>query len=82
VFSTGSSRKQKLIKAAILKGFKFFEECPKPALLMSGSVIDGGLLTISRYPIVASQFHSYKTPAVQSDVLCNKGCLYTKIDIS
>ena len=43
---------------------------------------DGGLLTISRFPIVDSEFLEYAQPAVLSDHLSAKGALYTKIDLS
>jgi hypothetical protein len=54
---------------------------PNPSLF-NESVIDGGLLIISRFPIVESRFHPYKTIAVMSDMLAWKGGLYVKIDMS
>ena len=52
-----NQRKQKLISAAIEKGFKYFQESPAPSMFYSSAVIDGGLLTISRLPIVKYEFH-------------------------
>lgn len=43
---------------------------------------DGGLLTISRYPIVSSENLRFETPGVCSDSICDRGLIYTKIDIS
>jgi sphingomyelin phosphodiesterase len=41
---------------------------------------DGGLVTISRFPILESEFRPY-TIGVFSDSISNKGVLYTKIMI-
>jgi endonuclease/exonuclease/phosphatase family metal-dependent hydrolase len=81
VFSLFNSRRQTLIQAAHDRGFHYFAESQAPGFF-SGSVSDGGLLTVSRYPIAYSKFYSYQTPAVESDALCDKGLLYTKIDVS
>lgn len=68
--------------AAISNGFLYFKESAAPSFFCSCAVTDGGLLTISRFPIVESEFHEYNTPAVLSDHLSAKGALYTKIDLS
>jgi hypothetical protein len=49
--------------------------------LFSECAIDGGLLTISRYPIAYQEFHGFTYPAVLSDALSYKGALYTKIEL-
>jgi hypothetical protein len=67
--------------AALEHGFSYFAESPKPSLL-TGVVTDGGLLTISRYPITGTEFHPFQTPMVESDGLAYKGILYTKININ
>lgn len=43
-------------------------------------LLDGGLLTISRFPIVESEFKPYPY-GMLSDALTYKGVLYCKIDI-
>jgi len=50
--------------------------------MFSNFTTDGGLLTISRYPIVYNEFYAYQYPAVLSDDLSYKGTLYTKIDLT
>ena len=42
---------------------------------------DGGLLIVSRLPIVYSDYHVFDYPAVHSDYGALKGCLYAKIDL-
>ena len=42
---------------------------------------DAGLLTVSRFPIVASDFTRYKYPPVSDDAIAMKGVLYTEIDL-
>ena len=53
---------------------------PPPASLFSMTPLDGGLLTLSRFPIVDSDFLVFKR-GVFSDWLSRKGVLYSKIDI-
>lgn len=46
--------------------------------IYSGKNTDSGLLTMSRFPILESEFQPY-TYGVFSDSVSNKGVLYTKI---
>ena len=43
-------------------------------------MIDGGLLVLSRFPIIETEFKTYNY-GVLSDALSQKGVLYCKIDI-
>ena len=43
---------------------------------------DAGLLTVSRYPIVAADYTAYKFPPVGDDGIAMKGVLYAQIDLS
>lgn len=47
VFGTFSSRKERLIKYAIKKGFYYIESSPDPSFF-SHFIIDGGLVLLSR----------------------------------
>lgn len=69
-----------MILEARKQGFLYYAVCEKPSLWQMCTQ-DGGLLIISRYPIIESEFHGFKTPAILSDTLALKGCLYVKIDI-
>ena len=62
------------------KGFYYHAESPNPSFF-SSYLVDGGLLTLSRYPIVQEEFCSFKY-GVLSDNLSQKGILYTKIQIN
>lgn len=73
-------RRAKLIQAAFDKGYRYNTHNPDPAIL-SGYVVDGGLLIISRFPIVTSQFYEFKVAAVMSDCMALKGALYARIQI-
>ena len=49
--------------------------------MLSEYFIDGGLVTLSRFPIIESDFMPYPL-GVLSDQSAYKGVLYTKIDIN
>ncbi|TNV84966.1 hypothetical protein FGO68_gene15440 [Halteria grandinella] len=72
-------RRQKLISYAEKAGY-FYHRTSDPAPLFSSMLLDGGLLTISRFPIVESEFKPYPI-SMLSDALTYKGVLYCKIDI-
>ena len=63
-----------------MAGFYYSAVSPAPGLF-EWSVIDGGLLTLSRFPIVEKEFEPFKC-ALLSDSLSKKGILYTKIQVS
>ena len=48
--------------------------------MFSGNMTDGGLLILSRFPILESEFVPYEY-GVFSDSIANKGVLYAKIMI-
>lgn len=47
--------------------------------MFSPSVVDGGLVIISRLKIKETEYHIFNTVAVGADVLADKGCAYAKI---
>jgi endonuclease/exonuclease/phosphatase family metal-dependent hydrolase len=79
IFGTFNNRKQELIKYANKSGLFFFCDSPSPSFF-SKCLVDGGLLTMSRFPIIESEFRAFNY-SVLSDSLANKGILYTKIKI-
>lgn len=78
-FGSLNNRKQELIKYANKTGLFFFVDSPSPSFF-SKFLVDGGLLTMSRFPIVESEFREFRY-CVLSDSLANKGILYSKIKI-
>ena len=78
MFAFLTQRKHRLIKQAALRGFKYFAENPPPNYL-SKQIIGGGLLTLSRYPILKSKFYTFKN-GCDIDKVSAKGVLYTKIN--
>lgn len=79
MFGSFNSRKQKLFRAATKSGFFFFIDTISPSFV-SKYMVDGGLVILSRFPIVAYSFTPYRY-GVLSDSLAQKGLLYAKIKI-
>lgn len=79
-FGSYSSRRKYLIKKA--KEYGFLHHCKNPkARLLSTRFIDGGLLILSRFPIVEYDFVEY-SKSTQSDSMAAKGILHAKIKIT
>jgi len=79
MFGTLNSRKQMLIRAATIAGFFFFVDTASPDFL-SKYFADGGLIILSRFPIIAHGYHKYRYGVV-ADSLAEKGLIYAKISI-
>jgi len=79
MFAAYSGRRNNLIKQAREAGFGYCAASPKPDTF-SVHMIDGGLLMLSRFPIVASEYKSFSS-GIGSDYYVNKGVLYAKIAI-
>ncbi len=79
VFSTLNSRKQRLISYAQKSGLIYHTSSEQPSFF-SGYATDGGLVILSRFPIVYSEFSPYPF-GVLSDSLSYKGVLYAKIAV-
>jgi hypothetical protein len=77
VFGFLNRRKHKLIYNSMKQGFFHHAESPNPSFF-SSYLVDGGLLTLSRHPIIYEEYRSFKY-GVLSDNLSQKGILYTKI---
>lgn len=77
VFSTLNSRKQRLISYAQKAGFLYYATSDPPSFF-SGYATDGGLVILSRFPIIECEFSPYPY-GVLSDSLSYKGVLYAKI---
>lgn len=78
-FGSYNSRKLQLIRAATKNGLFFFIDSTAPSFY-SKYVSDGGLLILSRFPIVKYAFHGFNYGVV-SDSLAQKGVLYAKIQV-
>jgi len=79
MFGFLNKRKHKLIRCASKAGFHYYADSPSPSFFTS-FLVDGGLLVLSRFPILASEFKPYPY-GVFSDSLSQKGILYTKIQV-
>jgi endonuclease/exonuclease/phosphatase family metal-dependent hydrolase len=79
MFGFLNKRKHKLIRCAAKAGFLYYADSTSPSFFTS-FVVDGGLLVLSRFPILASEFKPYPY-GIFSDALSQKGVLYTKIQV-
>ncbi|KAJ2003615.1 hypothetical protein GGI04_002909 [Coemansia thaxteri] len=79
MFEFASSRRSRLFAAAEKLGFKFYvsSERQYPWNL----AIDGGLVILSRYPVVVSDSFEYQR-GIGPDWMAKKGVMYAKIAIS
>lgn len=77
VFSTLSRRKSFIIATAKEQGFLYSFESPSPNLFR-GQLTDGGLLILSKFPIVDSDFVTY-SDSFGPDILSSKGAIYVKL---
>ena len=80
MFPHFNNRRNELIKFAQRCYFKYASVPPSPGFfkMFAGSLINSGLLTLSKYPIVVTEFVEYKAKA-GIDSLATKGVLYSKI---
>lgn len=67
LFGSFSKRRKKFIEKAKKKGFHFVAKNPKPKR-SSKVLVDGGLVILSKLPIVESDFIKFKK-GMQSDAL-------------
>ncbi len=79
MFGSFNNRKQMLIRAASLAGFFFYVDTGSPSFV-SKYLVDGGLLILSRFPIIATSYMQYRFGVV-ADSLAEKGIIYAKIQI-
>ncbi|EAR86064.2 endonuclease/exonuclease/phosphatase family protein (macronuclear) [Tetrahymena thermophila SB210] len=77
LFGFLNQRKHKIIFNAMKQGFFYHATSPSPSFF-SSYLVDGGLVTISRFPIIEKSYRPFKY-GVLSDNLSQKGVLYTKI---
>ncbi|KAI8049646.1 Endonuclease/exonuclease/phosphatase [Syncephalis plumigaleata] len=78
VFAFGSGRRSQLIKLAYANGYKYSVASPRYTGVSLR--IDGGLVLISRYPVVRSAVKTFDR-GVDSDWLSAKGVIYAKLDV-
>ena len=74
MFCFASGRRHRLIKAAKNAGFLFHTAAPH-------GFIDGGLIILSRFPIMQSAFRPFPR-GIHSDMLAGKGVLHANIHLS
>jgi len=74
----GKSKRTAMINHGIQKGLKYSCYSPFPVWAAEGKFGDGGLIILSRYPMVQSRFCPFKAGA-SADKLAMKGILYAQI---
>jgi endonuclease/exonuclease/phosphatase family metal-dependent hydrolase len=79
IFGAFHDRKKKMIKAAKENGYLYYLSSKSPSFF-SKFLIDGGLLLISRFPIIDNKYITYDY-GVMSDGMSQKGAIYAKIKI-
>ena len=79
MFDTFHNRKKLMIQQAFNNGYFYSLSSPTPSFF-SRYLIDGGLLILSRFPIVEHNAISFDY-GVMSDAMSMKGALYAKIKI-
>jgi len=80
IFSRWSWRQNYIIERAYEKGF-YYHAASVPHPVFSTFLLDGGLLLLSKYPIVENDGIIFPQ-GVHSDGLCSKGVVYAKIQIT
>ena len=80
VFSALSTRRKKIIEKAFEQNFRYIAESPDPPLL-SGCLLDCGLLILSKYPIIEQNFFPF-SESLHPDRAAFKGVLYAKIQVN
>lgn len=80
VFSTLSSRKALIISEASKRGLNYSHSspCPNP---FNGHFTDGGLLILSRFPILSTDQITYED-STGPDRLSSKGAIYARLSIN
>ncbi|KAI9592426.1 Endonuclease/exonuclease/phosphatase [Syncephalis fuscata] len=78
MFAFGSERRTELIKAAYTNGYAYSVSSPRHSGF--GLRIDGGLVLISRFPIVRSAVLTFDR-GIDSDWFAAKGVIYAKLDV-
>ncbi|GLE11830.1 hypothetical protein PINS_up024530 [Pythium insidiosum] len=73
-------RQRRFVRSAFELGFRYHAGSVWPSLT-DRFLIDGGLLILSRYPIVERGQHIYSTGA-GADGICAKGVLYARVQLS
>ena len=79
MFGSYSNRKSRLIRAATKNGLFYYVELSPPDFY-SKYMVDGGLLILSRFPIIRYSLHHYDFGVV-ADSLSQKGIIYVQIEI-
>ena len=86
LFGFGSKRQHNFIQTAKQLGFKYVHKSPNPwkgnglKLLKQWKIIDGGLVILSKFPIV-EQSNILFTHASSFDAYSGKGALYALIQV-
>lgn len=79
MFGALNNRKHSLIRYATKSGFFFYVDALSPSFI-SKYIVDGGLVILSRFPIISHSYTQFKYGVV-SDSLAQKGVLYAKIAV-
>lgn len=78
MFSYGSSRQTRMVAYAKKFGYDYYVSSPSKGIL--NAQVDGGLMILSKYPIVKTQKLTYKR-GIAIDRFSAKGAIYAKIAV-
>eukprot|EP01133_Synstelium_polycarpum_P012305 gene12305-14432_t len=81
MFSAFSYRQRRLFERAREQGFTHTARAPMPQYFKSTYLIDGGIVVLSKHPIIRTEFVLFDK-SVDSDMLASKGVLYTMIQVA
>ena len=83
LFCKANKRRSKICKAAVGLNLKYsaYVKAPSNVLKFKFPIIDSGLVILSRFPIIDSDFRRFKA-AWGWDRFADKGCLYAKVWIT
>jgi len=79
MFSYGSSRLSRMVHFAKKYGFEYYVSSPSRSVF--NAQVDGGLMIMSKYPIVRTDKMTFKR-GVHSDRFSAKGAIYAKIALT
>ena len=79
VFGFFNNRKHEMVRYANQSGLFYYSYGLAPSFFQK-SLVDGGAMVLSRFPILEKVFYPFKY-GILSDSLANKGVVYAKIQI-
>ena len=80
MYSYGSSRQSRMVHFAKRNGFDYYVSSPSKSVF--NTQYDGGLMILSKYPIVRTEKMTFKKGGSGNDRLSARGAIYAKIALT